>query len=165
MNENLNLVEILKDCPRGTKLYSTIHGEVEIIRIINNGIDDYPISYKYKDKDGDCSIDNITLDGRIFAFTNGECTLFPSKDQRDWSKFNIEPKFDISTLQPFDKVLGRYNDNTKWTCDFYECYVDDLREFCCIVEVYEQCIPYNDETRHLVDTTEMPPKKYITWEE
>ena len=30
MNENLNLVEILKDCPIGTKLYSTIHGDVKL---------------------------------------------------------------------------------------------------------------------------------------
>ena len=29
MNENLNLVEILKDCPKGTKLYSSVLGEVE----------------------------------------------------------------------------------------------------------------------------------------
>ena len=35
MNENLNLVEILKDCPKGTKLYSTIHGEVEFDGIGN----------------------------------------------------------------------------------------------------------------------------------
>ena len=33
MNENLNLVEILKDCPKGTKLYSTIYGEVELNEI------------------------------------------------------------------------------------------------------------------------------------
>ena len=33
MNENLNLVEILKDCPEGTKLYSPIIGEVEFKRI------------------------------------------------------------------------------------------------------------------------------------
>ena len=30
MNENLNLVEILKDCPEGTELYSTIFGDVTI---------------------------------------------------------------------------------------------------------------------------------------
>ena len=29
MNKNLNLVDILKDCPKGYKLYSTIHGEVK----------------------------------------------------------------------------------------------------------------------------------------
>lgn len=33
MNENLNLVEILKDCPRGTKLYSTVYGDVEFYKI------------------------------------------------------------------------------------------------------------------------------------
>ena len=45
-NKNLNLVDILKDCPQGTKLYSTIYGEVELYRIIIN--EDYPIEYKYK---------------------------------------------------------------------------------------------------------------------
>ena len=33
MNEKLNLVEILKDCPKGTKLYSPIFGEVELDKI------------------------------------------------------------------------------------------------------------------------------------
>lgn len=33
MNENLNLVEILKDCPKGTKLYSTVYGEVKFEEI------------------------------------------------------------------------------------------------------------------------------------
>ena len=28
MNENLNLVEILKDCPKGTKLWSPVWGRV-----------------------------------------------------------------------------------------------------------------------------------------
>ena len=29
MNENIDLIEILKNCPKGTKLFSYIHGEVE----------------------------------------------------------------------------------------------------------------------------------------
>ena len=37
-------------------------------------------------------MDRTTADGRHFSPSNGECTLFPSKDQRDWSKFNIEPE-------------------------------------------------------------------------
>ena len=36
MNENLNLVEILKDCPKGTKLYSPIFGEVKFEEINDN---------------------------------------------------------------------------------------------------------------------------------
>ena len=36
MNENIDLTKILKDCPKGTKLYSIIHGEVEFIGISVN---------------------------------------------------------------------------------------------------------------------------------
>lgn len=98
MEKELNLVEILKDCPRGTKLYSTMYGEVEFEHIQTDyNTDyhyntDYPIVFKYKDKyDYDC-IDSTTIDGKPVSFANGECTLFPSKDQRDWSKFSIEPE-------------------------------------------------------------------------
>ena len=89
MNENPNLIEILKDCPRGTKLYSTIFGIVEFekIRTDNN----YPIVFNYKDKDGN-HFWGITVDGRHSIKHDGECTLFPSKNQRDWSKFKVEPE-------------------------------------------------------------------------
>ena len=43
MNENLNLVDMLKYCPKGTKLYSVVHGEVKLEAIVEN--DDYPIKY------------------------------------------------------------------------------------------------------------------------
>ena len=33
MNENLNLVEILKDCPTGWKFYSSVYGDVEFLGI------------------------------------------------------------------------------------------------------------------------------------
>ena len=158
MNKNLNLVKILKDCPKGTKLYAILFGGVEFEYIKYNKI--------------------FTTDKRGFTrvFTqNGawdcthadvdECLLLPSKDQRDWSKFNIEPKFNISTLQPFDKVLVRdYSDNN-WCCGFFSHIGNYLYKFICIGSAYNQCIPYNDETKLLVGTTEMPPKKYITWEE
>ena len=48
MNENLNLVEILKDCPKGTKLYSTVHGEVEYMGLNDKGAV-YIIKFKTKD--------------------------------------------------------------------------------------------------------------------
>lgn len=163
MNENPNLIEILKDCPRGTKLYSTIFGIVEFekIRTDNN----YPIVFNYKDKDGN-HFWGITVDGRHSIKHDGECTLFPSKDQRDWSKFNIKPKFNISTLQPFDKVLVRDCVAYKWRCDFFESYIKgaDL-PFHTLNGWYKQCIPYNNETKRLVDTNRMPLEKYINWEE
>lgn len=86
MNENLNLVEILKDCPKGTKLYSTIFGEIEFGFIEDNSI--YPIvlilngGYEY-----------LTSDGKLFNQFDGECILFPSKENRDWSKFKPTYEF------------------------------------------------------------------------
>lgn len=102
MNENLNLVEILKDCPKGTKLYSTVYGEVEYDGIRNGS--EYPVKcVKSNDSSG-----SVTAQGLVLACYDGECTLFPSKEQRDWSKFKVKkPKFDPNTLQPFDRVLVR----------------------------------------------------------
>ena len=354
MNENLNLVDILRDCPRGMKLYSTIHGEVKFEQIITDN--KYPIVFTYSDIACEFYIGSVTKDGRHKIKYCGECTLFPSKDQRDWSKFKIEqiepemvdgefyycnykgkkyvfiykkkddlyktnnyaiikindlpfllkqntpiycgnvvyfdelrkateeekqlllnvikregykwdadtkelmkiepemvdgeiyytrinlaewiyiykknytfktmhyvavlnnhfmlfndictthnedikvlrkateeekqlffeiikkngrkwdvikkelvriePKFDINTLKPFDKVLTRDWDDSVWRCNIYEyfkkgkCY-----PFITMNGVCNQCVPYNDETKHLVGTTKMPPKKYINWEE
>jgi hypothetical protein len=163
MNKNLNLVDILKDCPKGTKLYSTIFGEVEFIEILVNN--EYPIKCRYKNVKNNVNVTFVTTDGRYCFTGNGECTLFPSKDQRDWSKFNIEPKFDINTLKPFDKVLVRINNSTKWRCDLFSHTYDEHYKFFCVGNLYRQCIPYNDDTKNLVGTTKMPPKKYITWEE
>lgn len=166
-NKNLNLVEILKDCPRGTKLYSTIHGEVEFEKIIND--DTFPIKFSFKVNGKNSDIiytASVSIDGKYATKYNGECILFPSKDQRDWSKFSIEPKFDINTLQHFDKVLVRDCVAYKWKCDFFESYIKETDlPFHTLNSWYKQCIPYNNETKHLVDTKEMPPKKYITWEE
>ena len=164
MNENLNLVEILKDCPIGTKLYSTIHGEVESEKYRTDG--DYPIVYNYRNKTGGLQSDSVTEDGRFNFCSYGECILFPAKDQRDWSKFNIKPKFDINTLQPFDKVLVRDCNSHKWNCNLFDRLNKTSQYlFVCIVDVFNQCVPYNDETKHLIGTTAKPPEKYITWKE
>lgn len=45
MNENIDLTKILKDCPKGTKLYSTIFGDVELVRVCKN--EEAPEFYKY----------------------------------------------------------------------------------------------------------------------
>lgn len=74
-NENLNLVEILKDCPVGTKLYSPIYGDVELLSVRQNDCGDYPIEIKLITN----SIDDLTIDGRLFADYDGECMLFPSR--------------------------------------------------------------------------------------
>ena len=100
MNENLNLVEILKDCSEGTQLYSPALGEVEFVIIVyEDGY--YPI--RVIGENGNAS---FASQGKIFNIQQGECLLFPSKEQRDWSKFNVpnykKPKFNPKTLKLFD---------------------------------------------------------------
>ena len=162
MNENLNLVEILKDCPKGTKLYSTIHGEVEFGGIGNSGV--YRVEFKTENEGFAC----VTSDGRHFDFLSGECTLFPSKDQRDWSKFKVnKPKFDTKTLQAFDRVLVRNENYQAWQCDLFSHIKNGGIQFMyrCVSSSHKCCIPYNDDTKHLVGTKEEAPEYYKYWED
>ena len=161
MNENLNLVEILKDCPEGTKLYSPIIGEVEFKRIKYS---EYPIVT--------CSTNGnrillFTKDGLFFS--EGECImLFPSKEQRDWSKFKTsKPKFNPKTLQPFDKVLVKYLKDDYWSCDLFSNITKDgkIYPYLCVSGVYKYCIPYNDDTKHLVATNKEAPEFYRYWDD
>ena len=167
MNENLNLVEILKYCPEGTKLYSTIYGDVELVRVY---LDDntYPIEIKI---DEGSDMVYITNDGRLFDDFRGECTLFPSKEQRDWSKFKPKkPKFDPKTLRPFDKVLVRTGTKrfNVWLPDFISIPPTDVDEtiLCMTIDTdIIMVIPYNEETKGLVGTNKEAPEFYRYWED
>ena len=163
MNENLNLVEILKDCPIGKKLYSPVYGDVELLSVLQSDCGDYSIEIKLSDD----SIDDLTIDGRLFADYDGECVIFPSKEQRDWSKFKpSKPKFNPNTLQPFDKVLAR-NDMEDWSCMFFSHIIKDEETYpyACGYDWFTQCIPYNDDTKHLLGTHKEAPEFYRYWED
>ena len=165
MNENIDLTKILKDCPKGWKFYSTLYGEVEFEKIKKES--EYPIVIITKHGNNS----DIKSDGRYYGeYDDGECTLFPSKDQRDWSKFSApwykKDKFDPKTLQPFDKVLVRDLNGHIWVCDLFS-YIKECTQFPykCMASHYKCCIPYNDETKHLLGTTDEAPEYYRYWEE
>ena len=162
MNENLNLVEILKDCPEGTKLYSPIIGEVEFKRIKYCEYPEYPIVTRCGNR-----ILSFTKEGLFFP--EGECImLFPSKEQRDWSKFNVKKhRFDPKTLQPFDKVLARNFDSENWKVQLFSYIIEDETHYpyFCINNSYMCCIPYNDDTKHLAGTKDKAPEFYRYWED
>lgn len=82
MENKINIAEILKDCPKGMKLYSPICGEVKFNEIdIDN--ERHPIALK------SCrGTINFAEDGRFCAaYDTAECMLFPSSEMRDWTKF------------------------------------------------------------------------------
>ena len=175
MNENIDLTKILKNCPIGTKLYSTIYGEVEFYKIVESNF--YPIVIRAGNGSRQC----VTKYGMhsIDYENKGECTLFPSKDQRDWSKFTApwykKEKFNPKTLKPFDKVLVKcssiYNSNLVWRVGLFSYFHvedDSIRVYTLgsddnTPNLY--VIPYNDNTKHLVNTTEEAPEYYRYWEE
>lgn len=81
----MNIAEILKYCPKGTKLYSPAYGEVNFIEIAT------PLTIKIElPKSFTDNIKYFFNDGNIAI--GGECMLFPSKEQRDWNKFRLPVK-------------------------------------------------------------------------
>ena len=251
MNKNLNLVEILNDFPNGTKLYSSVFGEVELDHI-DTSCSNYPIIIRLKGVEGH---ESLTSEGKMFVDYDGECILFPSRENRDWSKFEptcefkdgdivatntgnwigittggrvhsfiptycvlgsnskvelyfgrkeewsferlateeekqrlfdaikehgykwnaetktleklVKPKFDPKTLKPFDKVLARDTENSTWRGTLFSHYNKNNGIFYPFITVggaFGLCIPYNDETKHLLGTSDEAPEYYRYWE-
>ena len=173
MNENIDLTKILKGCPTGTEFYHAGYGTtVKFVDIdFSSG---YPIRLALHNNSGYHYANlAVTEKGTINADYKGECLLFPSKDQRDWSKFERfwdtpkVDKFDVNALQPFDKVLVRDFLNEGWMADFFERIDENDVHYNanCVTSHWIQCIPYNEETKHLLGKTTDCPEYYKWWEE
>lgn len=83
MENNINIAEILRDCPKGTKLYSPMFGEVKL-----NGFSKNRVSVSCTYNDGKDYLDTFSENGSYYPkFSQSECLLFPSSEMRDWTKF------------------------------------------------------------------------------
>ena len=298
MNENLNLAEILKDCPKERELYSPIFGVVYFEGVKDTGLGLALIEVSTEDNSTELFYSNGKYNSH---YSDSECTLFPSKENKDWSKFQmlfkdgdvvyiqanyeyiaiykelsdeylydhavisdnrfqcdftplshkdhiekmrfateeekqklfdaikangykwnnetktleelIEPKFkvgdkirhkthirqgnavteikdthyilddelahpftsqdeyelapskfDISTLKPFDKVLIRDTNYSKWKLSFWGFYdIDNDYPYECCGGMFAQCIPY-EGNQHLLGTTDDCDEYFKTWE-
>ena len=165
--EKLDLTKILKNCPKGWKFYSKIHGDVNFYGF--NLSDNYPIIVSTFDN----FLHRFTKNGKKFYLYEGECILVPSREQQDWSKFTApwykqekkNVKFNPHTLKPFDKVLVKDDDTCNWRADFYSNKGKSKKfPYMCVGATCKYCIPYNDDTKHLVGTSNEAPKYYRYWE-
>ena len=82
----------------------------------------------------------------------------------------VEPKFDPKTLEAFDRVLVRLTKDAFWNATFFSHYDKELNWGChpCVTtscKSYDKCIPYNDETKHLLGTSDEAPEYYRYWED
>lgn len=159
MNENLDLCLILKDCPKNTKLYCTFLGDILFSKIENNKIFVHIGNTEY----------SFYSDGKFIC--DGECVIFPSREQRNWTKFKVSiEKFNPEEFKPFDKVLIRDDDGFEWCPTFLEKISKEQPGKYSVVELisgcrWDMCIPYNEETKHLCGTTKDCPEYYKWWEE
>ena len=148
MEKKFNLVEILKDVPKGTKLWSSICGECELTRVVTTNTTAYPIECSTKNYQGRLESVVFTVNGEYtIQFEESECVLFPSKDNRDWSTFKISKPH--KHFEPFQKVLVSTKtpfNNVEWCAGIYSHY-DELQEYHCTTESFcvldDDIIPYS----------------------
>ena len=145
----INVAEKLKGCPQGTKFYSPLFGEVELVRIdMENSR--FPIIVRVLDDRSPFNNVTFTAEGKWYSIEQSECLLFPSKDNRDWNKFNLP----ANTFKPFDKVLVRDDTNEKWIPSVFGWYEDEVDvdlPYVCLNGRYRYCIPY-EGNEHLLNT-------------
>lgn len=148
----INVAEKLKDCPKGTKLYSPLYGEVELVRI-DMGHHKFPILVRALENEIPYSNVSFTAEGKWYNVEQSECLLFPSKDNRDWNKFNLP----VNTFKPFDKVLVRDGIDDKWSISLFSYYdeEDKYYPYVCLNGRYGRCIPY-EGNEHLLGTPNTP---------
>lgn len=141
----MNIAEILKDCPKGTKLYSPICGDCEFQEIITGDFIKVLTVARMEM--------TFAADG-VYFLGDGECLLFPSrnKDEREWKTFKSKLG-KASEFKPFDKVVVR-EPYEKWHIDIFERYDNDTPEspYVCMVGAWEYCLPFNEETAKLIGT-------------
>lgn len=146
METKLNIAEILKDKPKGTKLYSPLFGDV-YLSYVKSGI----INVEYHG-----GIIKFFGDGRYYNYPESEPLLFPSKEMRDWSIFAWK-KGDVLVSKGrriLHVIFEEFNDDTYTTfkgkhyiCDYsnkenyndVECYNDYHKE------VNERIIEYEKD--------------------
>lgn len=129
--QKLNLCEVLKYCPGGEKFWSPMLGDVKFICLGKSTI---PV----EDKNGrswDINPDStMTIDG----ITSVEPMLYPSREQRDWSKVKYERPVENlpKTWDEFVTEMGFNAENLTFDglyMEFSDCMLaggDDIGRYC-----------------------------------
>ena len=135
MEININIAEILKDKPKGTKLYSSACGKCKLEEVDDKS---FKISF-YNSKFGFMNGGEGYLDKNGKLYDDGECVVFPSKEMRDWSKFAWK-RGDVLVSNDgcIEVIFDKWYDDT-YTSFYCKHYLDSedendiryLEEFVC----------------------------------
>ena len=121
METKINIAEILKDKPVGIKLYSSTFGYIKF-----NGIHKDKV-YFYSE---DTNLHSIKPNGKIYD--DGECVVFPSKEMRDWRKFEWKNGDVLVNSSGFKLLFDRWSN-------------DDYTRFFGKVNILEDSFSYETE--------------------
>lgn len=129
MVENINIVEILKDKPQGTKLYSSACGKCKLEEVDDKS---FKISF-YNSKFGFMNGGEGYLDKNGKLYDDGECVVFPSKEMRDWSKFAWKKGDVLVSEDNVHIIFEKFEDDTytRFKGKHYlwkECNVEDYNK-------------------------------------
>lgn len=139
MKNKVNISEILKRYPKGFKFYSALHGkEVEL-----EGVGDTVVSFnKIDDEKGirQC----VNQYGELYG--GGECVIFPSKENRDWTTLFVKNNFVVGEII-------QYKDNSEDNRQFIIFSIED--------DVYTLQPIYSDEIL-IIDSNEIKKMDYAS---
>ena len=141
METKLNIAEILKDKPKGTKLYSPLFGKCTFLNIYDSQI--------YISHHTD-TVSSFYSNGTYFEFSEAEPLLFPSKEMHDWSKFTWK-KGDVLVSKgrrTLHVIFEGFNDDTYTTFKGKHYICDYSNKENCDDEEY-----YNDYHKEVEERT------------
>lgn len=108
METKINIVEILKDKPQGTKLYSSACGKCKLEEVDDKS---FKISF-YNSKFGFMNGGEGYLDKKGKLYDDGECIIFPSKEMRDWEKFSWKKGDVLVSKDNVHIIFEKFEDDT-----------------------------------------------------
>lgn len=152
MEQKINIAEVLRDAPKGTKLYSPVCGECWLVEVKKHGV--YPIVVATSDCADESEFPAFQSNGHYQNYFDGECLLFPSKNNRDWSTFSapwmkdyqrVEPeKPDHKVFKPFEMVIVanyyKATDKEIWTAALYSHYDGNFHRTTSGLGYTDECI-------------------------
>ncbi len=124
MEQKINIAEILKDAPKGTKLYSPIFGEIPLAKVSEDKERIYCNINMIFQENGPIAIFNkygqLLLKPANASAPTKEVMLFPSIHHSTWRDFS--PSWKHKHFEPYQKVLVASSISNKWETDMYRCY-------------------------------------------
>lgn len=104
----------------------------------------------FKNYTADCSSDRLATEEEKQQLFDALAKEGKAWDAEKKQVVELKPKVKI---KPFDQVLVRNDKEDQWSANIFSYQVRDM--YHCLGECYwKYCIPYNEETAHLLGTTD-----------